>query len=205
MAAGDKSDTPKKQLCTSTTCIGRATNGRIHTADNCWMLHPEKRPSSPYLGKQKPEGTPKKSLLATASTPVPPTVPDTKYMEDIVSKMDQLFLEVKEAVKVIRDKRLHKSRVAIPPDKPHYLDSGNNYSVIASPSHIDTDTNIQLSDRVETLKTASGQQLAISGTGTLLGVDAIYVPDTIASLSSVSQLNEARNAVSIFVRMEVSV
>ena len=99
--------------------------------------------------------------------------------------MDQLFLEVKEAVKVIRDKRLIKSRVEIPLDKPHYLDSGNSYSVIASPSHIDTDTNIQLSNRVETLETASGQQLDISETGTLLGVDAIHV-------------DEARNAVSFF-------
>ena len=77
--------------------------------------------------------------------------------------------------------------------------------MIASPSHIDTDTNIQLSHRVEKLETASGQQLGISGTGKLIGVDAIYVPDSIASLSSVSQLNEKRNAVTIFLRMEVSV
>ena len=32
----------------------------------------------------------------------------------------------------------------------------------------------------------------------VLGLDAIYVPNTIASLSSMSQLNEVRNAVSMF-------
>ena len=38
----------------------------------------------------------------------------------------------------------------------------------------------------------------MSGTGKLLGVDAIYVPDTFASFSSVSQLDEARNAVALY-------
>ena len=77
------------------------------------------------------------------------------------------------------------------------MDSGNNYSVIASSSRIDSGTNIIPSYRDETLETASGQQLAISGTGQLQGVDAVRVPDSIASLTSVSQFNDARNAISM--------
>ena len=39
--------------------MGHTLNRHTHTADNCWMLHPEKRPPSPYLGKQNSEGTPR--------------------------------------------------------------------------------------------------------------------------------------------------
>ena len=85
------------------------------------------------------------------------------------------------------------------------MDSGNNYSVISTINHIDTDTSIIPSNRADTLETAGGQQLAITGTGSLQGVDAIHVPDSVASLTSVSQFNRARNAVSIFFKMEVLV
>ena len=56
--------------------------------------------------------------------------------------MQHLKQDLEETKKVIlvRHQRLHTD--TIPPDKPHYLDSGNNYSVIASPTHIDTDTSI---------------------------------------------------------------
>ena len=90
--------------------------------------------------------------------------------------MQQLKQDSEETKKVIlaRRRRLHTDTIL--PDKPHYLDSGNNFSVIASLNHIDNDTSIIPSYRAETLETASGQQLAITGTGLLQGVDAIHVP-----------------------------
>ena len=197
VTVGAKAETPPRKVCTSTQCVGKTPGGYFHKAENCWELHPEKR-----LQKQQKEVTPKKGLMTLTTTPEAKPAPDTK-LDELYAKIAQLQLDVQE-VKVMRNNRLNTTRLEIPPDKPHYLDSGNNYSVIASPSHIDTDTNIQLSHRVEKLETASGQQLGISGTGKLIGVDAIYVPDSIASLSSVSQLNEKRNAVTIFLKMEVS-
>jgi len=119
-------------------------------------------------------------------------------IDDLCAAMQQLKQDMEDTKKVIlaRRQRLHTDN--IPPDNPHYLDSGNNYSVISSINHIDTDTSIIPSHRAETLETASGQQLAITGTGLLQGVDAIHVPESVASLTSVSQFNNARNAVSIF-------
>ena len=191
LPVGKIDTTPTRKGCTSTHCVGRSTSGAPHKAENCWELHPEKRNQ-----RQQKEVTPKKGMMTSTTTPEAKTAPDTK-MDELYARIAQLQIDVQE-VKVLKQQRLNTIRIAIPPDKPHYLDSGNNYSVIASTSHIDPDTHIQLSSRVEKLETASGQQLEISGTGKLIGVDAIYVPDSIASLSSVSQINEKRNAVTIF-------
>ena len=91
--------------------------------------------------------------------------------------MQQLKQDLEETKKVIlaRCQRLHTD--TIPPDKSHYLEKGNSYSVISSINHIDTDKSIIPSHRNDTLETARGQQLAITGTGLLQGVDAIHVPD----------------------------
>jgi len=129
-----------------------------------------------------------------------PSLPDTQ-MDHLCAAFEELKQDLEDAKKVILAKRQNLLLEPIPPDKPHYMDSGNNYSVIASLNHIDNDTSIIPSHRAETLETASGQQLAITGTGSLQGVDAIHVPDSVASLTSVSQFNNARNArnaVSIF-------
>ena len=152
VTGGAKAETPPRQGCTSTHCVGKTRNGNIHKAENCWVLHPEKRPQNP----QK-EVTPKKGMMTSTKTPEATPAPDIK-MDELYARIAQLQIDVQE-VKVLKQQRLNTIRIAIPPDKPHYLDSGNNYSVIASTSHIDPDTHIQLSSRVEKLETASGQQL----------------------------------------------
>jgi hypothetical protein len=189
---------PSYKGCTSTHCSGRSSRGIVHLPADCWILHPDKRPMiTPQ--KSKTEVPQKKGMIAVGESP---STPDPQ-IEALCVAMQQLKQDVEEAKKVIlaRRQRLHTD--LIPHNKPHYLDSGNNYSVIASINHIDTDTSIIPSHRAETLETASGQQLAITGTGSLQGVDAIHVPDSVASLTSVSQFNNARNAVSIFFKMEV--
>ena len=191
-------DSPSQNRCTLTHCCGRSSKGRIHSADNCFIMHPELR--NAYT-PQKPTSAPvqKKGMLAVGDTT---STMDSK-IDGLCAAMQQLKQDLEETKKVIFARRQRLQTDNIPPDKPHYLDSGNNYSVISTLNHIDTDTSYIPSLRNETLETASGQQLAITGTGLLQGVDAIHVPDSVASLTSVSQFNKARNAVSIFFKTEV--
>jgi len=185
--------------CTPTSCCGRSPTGKLHSPENCFIMHPDKR-SFPFT-PQKPTYTPipKKGMFAVGDIPSTPNA----SIDDLCAAMQLLKQDLEETKKVIVARRQRLPLDPIPPDKLHYLDSGNNYSVIASLNHIDTDTSIIHSHRAETLETASGHQLAIAGTGLLQGVDAIHVPDSVASLTSVSQFNRARNAVSIFFKMEV--
>ena len=78
------------------------------------------------------------------------------------------------------------------PAKPNYFDSGNNYSVISDKSHIDNNTSISLTFSEDGLETAGGAILPIEGAGIMHDLPAIYVPESIASLTSVSQFNRER-------------
>jgi len=184
--------------CTTTHCTGHSPTGKPHLPENCFIMYPEKRKTwSPAPSTPGP-GT-KKGMVAVGNVP---SLPDTQ-MDHLCAAFEQLKQDLEDAKKVILAKRQNLLLEPIPPDKPHYMDSKNNYSVIASLNHIDNDTSIILSHRAETLEIASGQQLAITGTGLLQGVDAIHVPESVASLTSASQFNNARNAVSFFFKMEV--
>ena len=74
------------------------------------------------------------------------------------------------------------------PTKPHYYASGNNYSVISDTSHIVNNTSISLTNGEGGLETAGG-------------VFTLFVPDSIPSLTSESQFNRERQAVSIFFKL----
>jgi len=141
---------PSQNRCTPTHCCGRSTKGRLHSADNCFIMHPELRN---LYTPPKPTSAPvqKKGMLAVGDTT---STMDSK-IDGLCAAMQQLKQDLEETKKVIlaRRQRLHTDN--IPPDKPHYLDSGNNYSVISTLHHIDTDTSYLPSPRHETLETAS--------------------------------------------------
>ena len=84
--------------------------------------------------------------------------------------------------------------------KPIYVDSGNNYSVISSTNHKDTNSEIIVSYSKQKLESAGGHQLAIEGHGQMKELPAVYVPTATASLLSVQQFCEKRNAVMLFLR-----
>ena len=97
--------------------------------------------------------------------------------------------------------RINKNSISsIIPAKSNYFDSGNNYTVISDTSHINNNTPISLTYCVDSLGTAGGALLPIVGIGTMHELSAIFLPDSIASFTSFSQLNREREAVSIFLR-----
>ena len=65
------------------------------------------------------------------------------------------------------------------------LDSGNNYSVISTIEHTDSNTNTILRNTKETVGTAGGTQLAIEGEGIIETLPAVCFPDASVSMISV--------------------
>jgi hypothetical protein len=180
--------TTKDWMCTKTQC-----NSKKHKPDECPFLHPHLWDSS------KVKGGSKKGFAATISdeqvdTPPVEYTPDTKpakrldgiNMVDLAAALQTINKKIEE-LKVIR---LAKSKLtSIIPAKPNYFDSGNNYSVISDTSHIDHNTSISLTYSEDGLETAGGALLPIAGTGTMHELPAVFAPDSIASLTSVSQFD----------------
>ena len=65
-------------------------------------------------------------------------------------------------------------------------------------SHTDPNTNITLTYSEETLGTAGGMNLAVRGDGQMAKLPSVYVPDANASMISVQQFCEQRDAMALF-------
>ncbi len=63
--AAKRDASSSKPSCSSTQCSGRSLSGAPHKPDQCWILHPEKRPANQSQGTPKPETTPKKVFIAS--------------------------------------------------------------------------------------------------------------------------------------------
>ena len=170
--------------CTSTKC-----NEITHRSDKCWILHPELR------NVNKESSGVKKGLVATVSK-------SDKFDEDF---KDSMIADQAERISALRAELAAKSDKEVQIDtpnikKPIYIDSGNNYSLISSINHKDINSNIVLSTSDQKVETAGGHQLDIKGYGELETMPAIYVPSATASLLSVQQFCDKRNAVIMFLK-----
>ena len=103
---------------------------------------------------------------------------------ELAMKADKVFLDIPNTTKI----------------KPKLFDSGNNYSVVADISHSDPNTNITLTYSEETLGTAGGPNLPVRGDGQMEKLPSVYVPDANASMISVQQFWEQRDAVALFLK-----
>ena len=165
--------------CTSTKC-----NGIYHTPDHCFIMHPELR------NPTKESGGVKKSMVAMVPKP---TKCDDDIKDAIIATQVEYInsLEAKMAAKSNNEVQNMTSNNI----KPIYIDSGNNYSIISSIIHKDSNSNIVLSPSNHKVETAGGHGLDTNGHGILEQLPAIYVPSATASLLSVQQFCEKRDAV----------
>ena len=77
--AGSKNDPPQatNQTCSSTRCVGHNRNGKPHTADVCWKLHPElvpddiKKANEERRKGSQPTGAPENAKSAGDSAKKP--------------------------------------------------------------------------------------------------------------------------------------
>ena len=167
--------------CTKVKC-----NSTFHTPATSWMLHPE-------LRQELPKASPvKKAFVAHVDKTEKPNEP-TKEELNVQVELLKAQLAAKEE-EVLRKRKYNIQY------KPKIFDSGNNYSVISSIQHIDPHTNITLYHSEDTLATAGGNNLDVLGAGTMENLPAVYVPDATASMTSVHQFCEERNAVALFLK-----
>ena len=180
----------KENWCTKTQC-----NSKTHKPAECPFVHPH---------LWDPKKNPKKSFIASIPEETSPTDPpfqeapaaDVMTMDEVTAMFQKMMSTKIVESKVNSHPRM--STLPIIPAKPNYFDSGNNYSVISDKSHIDNNTSISLTFSEDGLETAGGAILPIEGAGIMHDLPAIYVPESIASLTSVSQFNRERDAISIF-------
>ena len=125
--------------CTTTKC-----NGIYHKPEGCFILHPELRNATKESLEKK------KGMVAMVQEP-------EKFDDDIknaiiATQIEYInSLEAKMAAKSENEVQTSKNI------KPIYIDSGNNYSLIQSITHIDINSNIFRSPSNPKVETAGGQ------------------------------------------------
>ena len=170
--------------CTTTKC-----NGTSHTPDRCFIMHPELR------NVNKESSGVKKSMVATVSKA---DKFDDDFKDSMIADQAERIISLRAELAAKSDKEVQKNT----PNniKPIYIDSGNNYSLLSSIYHKDTNSHIVISTSDQKVETAGGHELEIQGHGVLESLPAIYVPSATASLLSVQQFCEKRDAVMMFLK-----
>ena len=170
-------------------CTKQKCNSTRHSAEECYFLHPELRPDF-----RKNQGS-KKSFKAQVANLAEDMTKSEASVASLADQLAQLKAELAmKADKVFIDIQ-NTSKI-----KPKLFDSGNNYSVIADVSHKDPNTNIILTSSEETLGTAGGTHLPVRGDGHMETLPSVYVPDANASMISVQQFCEQRDAVALVLK-----
>ena len=163
-----------------TPCTNCKCNSNLHSADKCYFLHPELRLDAKKVTPSK------KAHVAVTTETIPIDNSGLKYTENVEELRATIaFMTAQLAA---QNKEVVQSNNIL--CKPIYVDSGNNYSVLSSTNHKDTNSEIIVSYSKHTLETAGGHQLAIEGYGQMKELPAVYVPTATASLLSVQQFCE---------------
>ena len=159
----------------------------------------------------KMKEVPKKGLTASRAevTANKHTEPKVQFIidEEPDTRLDGItMVDLVIALKII-NKKIEKPQVMriktnsispTIPAKPNYFDSGKIYSVISDTSHIVSNTFVLLIYSEVDLETAGGTLQLIAGTVTIHEYPTIFPPDSIVSLTSVSQFSRERSSTYIF-------
>ena len=121
------------------------------------------------------KGPQAKAMAAVVSAPANTELADLKAsVASLATLMADLIAKVK------RKKKL--------------LDSGANISIISDTSHLDPNTTFCRAEEPRGVETANQSVMAISGSGTICGLEGALCDDAASSLISVSQLCKAKKA-----------
>ena len=105
--------------------------------------------------------------------------------------------EISQMIKAL-DKLTSTFTANVSKHKRLLMDSGCNTNIIASPLH--SDIPIIYRDSKEGISTANGEVIPIIGQGSLLNIEADYVPTFVDSLFSVSQTTSVKDSCFIFLK-----